>query len=96
MDIKSLAITLFYNTIRQTVDNFVQGSGFGLAGADTTDLILLAIGYWKKDTWWGMGLLYWAVASLGRDLVNLNLFAGMGKATASSSTPSLPYPNLRV
>jgi len=94
MDIKSLAVTLFYNTIRQTVDSFVGSSGLALAGADTTDLILLAVGYWKKDTWWGSGLLYGAVASLGRDLVNLNLFAGMGKAQASSSAPKLPYQNL--
>jgi len=62
LDWKELVIVFFYPQIRRIVETFL--GGFGVL-AIPVDYILLAIGYWKRKEWWGRGLLYGAVASLG-------------------------------
>jgi len=75
VDIKSLLVAAFYNTIRQFVQNILGGFGAqAIAGVNMADIVLLAIGYWKRDTWWGLGLLFGAVARLGADLIPSTLF----------------------
>ena len=60
MDWKELAVVFFYNQIRGFAESFI-GSFMGLP----VDIVLAIIGWWKKNTWWGRGLLYGAVAMLG-------------------------------
>ena len=75
VDVKSLLVAAFYNTIRQFVQNILGDFGAqAIAGANMADIVLLAIGYWKRDTWWGLGLLFGAVARLGADLIPSTLF----------------------
>lgn len=62
MDIKELLVVFFYNQIKSFVERFAGTLGMPV------DYVLLAVGYWKKDTWWGRGLLYGAIASLGREM----------------------------
>ena len=83
-DVKSLLVAALYGTIRETVDKFVGGLG-GVAGVSMTDLLLFAIGYWKKGTWWGEGLMYGAAVQLGGNLIRL----GGAKATAQAQAPAI-------
>jgi hypothetical protein len=79
VDVKSLLVAAFYNTIRQFVQNILGGFGAqAVAGLNMADVVLLAIGYWKRDTWWGLGLLFGAVAKLGADLIPSTLFTTAG------------------
>lgn len=83
-DVKSLLVAALYGTIRETLDKFIGGLG-GVAGVSMTDLILFAIGYWKKGTWWGEGLMYGAAVQLGGNLIRL----GGAKAAAQATAPTL-------
>jgi len=79
VDIKSLFVAAFYNTIRQFVQNILGGFGAQVvSGMNMADIVLLAVGYWKRDTWWGLGLLFGAVARLGADLIPSTLFTSAG------------------
>ena len=79
VDVKALLVTAFYNTIRQFVQNILGGFGAqAIAGANMADIVLLAIGYWKRNTWWGLGLLFGAAARLGADLIPSTLFTSAG------------------
>lgn len=55
-------IILAYQGIKEAVQEFT-----GLSGL-LVDLVSLGIGYWKRDTDWGEGLFYGAMASFGREL----------------------------
>jgi hypothetical protein len=59
MDWKVLLVVFFYNQIKAFAQRMLGSL------AIPVDYILLAIGWWKKETWWGQGLLYGAVASIG-------------------------------
>jgi hypothetical protein len=77
-----------YNTIKETVEKMIPVQ-LGVP----TDIILAAVGYWKRDTWWGRGLLYGAIASLGREwLKGLTLLpaAGAGAAATPAAAPTAP------
>ena len=71
MDIKELLVVFLYNQIRGFAQRVLGAVGLPI------DYILLAIGWWKKDTWWGRGLIYGAVASIGSTM-GLQIFAGLG------------------
>jgi hypothetical protein len=64
-------VLILYNAIRESVDSMLKNMGMKelVTGISMADLVLLAVGYWKKDTDWGKGLLYGALASIGRDIV---------------------------
>jgi hypothetical protein len=79
MDIKELLIVFFYNQIKRFAEGVLGTLGIPI------DYVLLAIGYWKKDTWWGRGLLYGAVASLGGTL-GAQLLAGLPLPGAQTQT----------
>ena len=70
MDWKELAVVFFYNNIKAMAQQFLGGLGIPV------DYILAFIGYWKRDTWWGKGLLYGAVASLGSTMGGM-IFRGL-------------------
>ena len=97
VDVKALLVTAFYNTIRQFVQNILGGFGAqAVAGANMADIVLLAVGYWKRDTWWGLGLLFGAVARLGADLIPSTLFTsagggGGGGGSAGTRTAGVEY-----
>jgi len=59
MDIKELLLVFFYAQVKKMAEGFIGNLGIPV------DYVLLALGYWKRDTWWGRGLIYGAVASLG-------------------------------
>jgi hypothetical protein len=81
VDAKSLLVTAAYGTIREMVDRFVGKMG-SVAGVSLTDLVLFAIGYYKKNTWWGVGLMYGAVAQIGANIFRLGVVAGAQQTTA--------------
>jgi len=83
-DVNSLLVAALYGTIRETVDKFIGGLG-GVAGVSLTDLLLFAIGYWKKGTWWGEGLMYGAAVQLGGNLIRLS----GAKATTQAQAPTV-------
>jgi hypothetical protein len=83
-DVKSLIVAALYGSIREMADKFIGGLG-GVAGVSLTDLVLFAIGYWKKNTWWGEGLMYGAVVQLGGNLIRLS----GAKATAQAQAPAV-------
>ncbi|MEB3788309.1 MAG: hypothetical protein GSR72_00255 [Desulfurococcales archaeon] len=60
-EVKSLIVTFLYSQIKNMADKMVGNLAMGI----DTDIILAAIGYWKRHTWWGKGILYGAVASIG-------------------------------
>jgi len=95
VDVKALLVAAFYNTIRQFVQNILGGFGAqAIAGANMADIVLLAIGYWKRDTWWGLGLLFGAVARLGADLIPSTLFVSgqtSGGGSAGTRTAGTEY-----
>jgi len=79
MDFKVLLVVFFYNHIKGFASRLLGGLGLPI------DYILLAIGWWKKDTWWGQGLLYGAVASIGATTGGM-IFAGLLPATTQPSS----------
>jgi len=83
-DVKSLLVAALYGSIREMADKFIGGLG-GVAGVSMTDLVLFAIGYWKRNTWWGEGLMYGAVVQLGGNLIRLS----GAKATAQAQAPAV-------
>ena len=97
VDMKSLLVAAFYNTIRQFVQNILGGFGAqAISGMNMADIVLLAIGYWKRDTWWGLGLLFGATARLGADLIPSTLFTsagggGGGGSSAGTRTAGVEY-----
>jgi len=46
VDIKELLVVFFYNQIKEFAERFAGTLGMPV------DYLLLAIGYWKRDTWW--------------------------------------------
>jgi len=84
VDVKSLVVAGAYGTIREMVDRFLGKMG-SVAGVSLTDLVLFVLGYWKKNTWWGEGLMYGAVVQLGANLFRLGAVAG-AQQTATSTT----------
>jgi len=88
-DWKELVLVFFYPQIRRIVESLA--GGFGML-AIPVDYILLAIGYWKRKEWWGRGLLYGAVASLGSTMgaTIISPFLG-GGATARTQTTTEQY-----
>ena len=89
MDIKELLVVFFYNQIKSFVERFAGTLGIPV------DYLLLAIGYWKRDTWWGRGLLYGAVASIGREM-GAQIVRGIpGIAPATKATTALTAPARR-
>jgi len=98
VDMKSLFVAAFYNTIRQFVQNILGGFGAQVvSGMNMADIVLLAVGYWKRDTWWGLGLLFGAVARLGADLIPSTLFVsgqtggGGGGGGVGAKTSGVEY-----
>jgi len=82
MDVKALAIVFFYDTIRGMVQRYVGSFGIPV------DFVLLAVGYYKRNTWWGEGLMYGAVASIGATM-GFSILGGLaGSKTASASSVS--------
>jgi hypothetical protein len=79
MDWKVLLVVFFYNQIKVFVQRMVGGL------AIPVDYILLAVGWWKKDTWWGQGLLYGAVASIGSTMGSA-IVSGLPLAPPSGQT----------
>jgi hypothetical protein len=89
MDIKELLVVFFYNQIKSFVERFAGTLGIPV------DYLLLAIGYWKRDTWWGRGLLYGAVASIGREM-GAQIVRGIpGIAPATTATTASTAPARR-
>jgi len=79
MDWKVLIIVFFYSQIRA----FAQKVAGNLA--IPVDYILLAIGWWKKETWWGQGLLYGAVAQIGSQMGS-TIISGLPLAGAGAGS----------
>jgi hypothetical protein len=89
MDLKELLVVFFYNQIKSFVERFAGTLGIPV------DYLLLAIGYWKRDTWWGRGLMYGAVASIGREM-GAQIVKGIpGVAPATTSTTAISAPGRR-
>ena len=87
VDWKALAIAFFYNHIRGIVSKFIGG----FVGINV-DLVLALIGWWKKDTWWGLGLLFGAVTSLGSTM-GTGLVSGIvGKVTETEAEKTVTPP----
>ena len=84
-EMKSLAVVFFYTQAKGLVDQMIGNFGLAL----DTDLVMLAIGWYKRNTWWGRGLLYGAVASIGaKGGFGLGqLFAGKSVAVAGFKSP---------
>ncbi len=80
-------ILILYNTIRESVDSMLKNMGMKelVAGVGMADLVLLGVGYWKKDTDWGKGLMYGALASIGRDIIKGTLITVSGSSGAGAS-----------
>jgi len=85
-DVKSLLVAALYGSIREMADKFIGGLG-GVAGVSMTDLVLFAIGYWKKNTWWGEGLMYGAAVQLGGNLIRLSGARATAQAQAPAAVP---------
>ena len=62
MDWKVLLVVFFYNQIRSFVQRLLGSL------AIPVDYILLAIGWWKRETWWGQGLVFGAIAQIGSQM----------------------------
>lgn len=74
-DMKALAVAFLYNWIKNTVSGMLPKEM-----NISPDLILAAVGYFKRNTWWGQGLLFGAVASLGQGFSLGSIF---GQASSS-------------
>ena len=83
---KSLLVTFFYGQIREIAEKFVGRFAPGMV-----DYVLAAIGYWKKDTWWGKGLLYGALANIGATM-GAGLLSGFMQPTTTQAQKVGPYP----
>jgi len=79
MEVKELLLVFFYNQIKVFVERFIGTLGIPV------DYVLLAIGYWKKDTWWGRGLIYGAVASIGTEM-GAQILKGLPLAQTQAQT----------
>ena len=86
-DVKSLLVAALYGSIREMADKFIGGFG-GVAGVSMTDLVLFAIGYWKKNTWWGEGLMYGAIVQLGGNLIRLSGARAQAQVQAPAAVPA--------
>ncbi|MEM2347947.1 MAG: hypothetical protein QW267_06665 [Sulfolobales archaeon] len=73
VEIMSLAVAAGYGIIKGVLVQAMPSLG------GIVDYLLLALGYWKKDTAWGQGLLFGAV---------VNLAATLGLGTWMRSVPS--------
>ena len=76
----SLLVAGGYGFIAQLVESFLGGLGV------PADLVLALVGWWKKDTAWGKGLLYGAITSLGQKLMAGTL--RLGFPTVTTTQPS--------
>ena len=77
--IYSAAVGYFYGTIRDMVSGIVGNIGLGIS----EDMLLLAIGYWKRHTWWGKALMIAAATMLGS--TGGGLLSGLFRPTAKAS-----------
>lgn len=82
-DGKTLAVVFAYNAIRNTLLQMKIVPQLGTPGINTVDLILAIVGYMKRDTWWGEGLLYGSIAFIGSQLLPS---IQMGFASGSTSS----------
>lgn len=81
VDIKKLALAYFYGTIRDYVKQFIGGL-FGMP----IDLVMILIGWWKQNTWWGETLIISGATALGLSQPLALPFLGGAQHTATTTS----------
>jgi len=88
VDAKVAGVVFFYNQIKAMAEQFIGNLGVAI----DTDILMAAIGYWKRNTWWGQGLFYGAIASLGQKggLLHMPTVSKTTETQAQTAAPKSP------